>query len=180
MHHRINTFLKFTPGAFGDMAFTQPWYSASNAKHRCLIDERWTVCVSLPLFPVCAPAITAVHWKISCCVWAESDWQQAANSQTAAEMWFTGINRVCLGCCNVLRSTLSWSDGCTELPAEGLADRLPDPTTIQLYFSFLLSFSPCKPLLGVYTVNCVKKSWKRTSGQSQIPISPPTKKKICS
>lgn len=125
IHCYINTSLKFISGPYEDMAFTQPWDSASNAKHCCLIDELWTVCVSLPLFPVSTSAISAVHRKISCCVW-ESDWQQAANSQTVAEIWFTEINKVCLCCCNVLCSTLSESDSYTEW----LADRLPDSMII--------------------------------------------------
>lgn len=169
IHHYINTFLKFIPGLYLHMAFTQPWNSAGNAKRRCLIDEFWTACVSLPLFPVSTSAITAVHRKISCCVW-KSDWQQAANSQTAAEVWFTEINKHCLCCCNVLCSTLSESDCFTDW----LADRLPDWMTIWLSFlifldlfflsCFLPSFlwatfrliAPCKPYQAVYPANTVK------------------------
>lgn len=130
IHQYINTYLKFISGLYHHIAFRQPWNSAGNAKHYCLIDEPWTVCVSLPLFPVSTSAITAVHRKISCCVWGKSDWQQAANSQTAAEIWFTEINKLCLCCCNVLCSTLSESDSLTDWLAEWMADREADWMTI--------------------------------------------------
>lgn len=94
--------------------------STTDAKCGCLIDEFWAMSVGLLLFLVSTPAITAVLRKISCCVW-ESDWQQATNSQTAAEIWFTEINKRHLCCRNVPCSArwqwqLCWLTGWWRLP----------------------------------------------------------------
>lgn len=118
IHQQINTFLEFTSGIYFHIAFKESSNSAGNANHGCLIDElSAALCrpTSLSCLHLCrhcnAPG------KISCCVW-ESEWQQAANSQTAAEFWFTEMYERCICCCNALCSTLSGSDW--------LPDREPD------------------------------------------------------
>lgn len=65
--------------------------------------------------------------KISCCV-CESEWQQAASSQTAAELWFTEINKLFLCCCSVALFPL-WQGGSDSFP-DWRPDTLPSLVTI--------------------------------------------------
>lgn len=155
------------------MAFTQPWVSAGNAKHRCLIDELWTVCkpASFSCLHVCRHC-SAQKNKLLCLGKVSDSRQQTARHQLRSDSLRSTNSASAAVMCSV-----SHCQRVTALLTDWLTDWLTEWPfnflffTLALFFFLWATFSLTglrKHTRAVYTQTVLSNSRKRPLGLSHL------------